>query len=198
MGGDAIAAQIQQLLGIGFHETAKRRLGDAGAGLLPRPLRLRAVGDARRRGDRPARRRQARRDRRGGARHDGRRSTFPRDSGALALGADKVAKAIADARSPRAASMPRSSATARAALYWLEPMVEVETPQGRVAYGPVTAERCRRRCSTPASSPAATHRAVARADRRNPVPGQADAADLRALRHHRSAVARRLSRRMAA
>ena len=36
------------------------RLGDAGAGLLPRALRLRAVGHARRRGDRPARRRKAR------------------------------------------------------------------------------------------------------------------------------------------
>ena len=25
-------------------------------------------------------------------------------------------------------------------LFWLEPMVEVETPKGRVAYGPVTAD----------------------------------------------------------
>ena len=25
-------------------------------------------------------------------------------------------------------------------MFWLEPLVEVETPQGRVAYGPVTAD----------------------------------------------------------
>ena len=54
----------------------------------------------------------------------------PGDSGALALGADKVAQAIereiADAR----LDASRSCATARAALYWLEPMVEVETPTG--------------------------------------------------------------------
>ena len=78
-------------------------------------------------------------------------------------------------------------------LYWLEPMVEVETPPGRVAYGPVDAAQtlrpvrrrlARRRTASP----------VARADRRNPVPEAPDAADLRALRHRRSAFARRLSR----
>ena len=81
----------------------------------------------------------------------------PRDAGALALGADEVAEADRSARSPRAASTPRSCATARAALYWLEPMVEVETAAGRVAYGPVAAERRRRRCSTPASSTGGAH-----------------------------------------
>ena len=58
MGGRRDRRACQQLLGIGFHETAEGRLGDAGAGLLPRALRLRAVGHARRRADRPARRRQ--------------------------------------------------------------------------------------------------------------------------------------------
>jgi hypothetical protein len=46
MGSDAVAAMIKQALGIGFHETIEGRRGDAGAGLLPWPLRLRAVGDA--------------------------------------------------------------------------------------------------------------------------------------------------------
>ena len=57
--------------------------------------------------------------------------------------------------SRRAASMRRSCATARAALYWLEPMVEVETPNGRIAYGPVEATRravaVRRRFPRPAA-----------------------------------------------
>ena len=61
----------------------------------------------------------------------------PRDAAALAVGADKVAIALADrGRSTRS----RSSATARAACFWLEPMVEVATPQGRIAYGPVKAK----------------------------------------------------------
>ncbi|MEP9370571.1 NADH-quinone oxidoreductase subunit NuoF [Mesorhizobium sp. KR1-2] len=63
----------------------------------------------------------------------------PGDSGALALGADKVAKAIEaqilahgiDARIVRNGSR---------GLYWLEPMVEVATDAGRVAYGPVSAK----------------------------------------------------------
>jgi formate dehydrogenase iron-sulfur subunit len=62
---------------------------------------------------------------------------IPRDSGALALGAEKVAKAVEkevlarglDARIVRNGSR---------GLYWLEPMVEVETESGRVAYGPVS------------------------------------------------------------
>ncbi len=62
----------------------------------------------------------------------------PRDSGALALGAEKVARKLQaeietrklDARIVRNGSR---------GLYWLEPMVEVETPNGRVAYGPVKA-----------------------------------------------------------
>ena len=60
----------------------------------------------------------------------------PGDSGALALGADKVATAIArelDARGIEAEIVRNGSR----GMYWLEPMVEVETETGRVAYGPV-------------------------------------------------------------
>ncbi|WP_048645230.1 formate dehydrogenase beta subunit [Nitratireductor soli] len=61
----------------------------------------------------------------------------PRDSGALALGAEKVAGSIEAeiARRGVDATIVRNGSRG---LYWLEPMIEVETPQGRVAYGPVT------------------------------------------------------------
>ena len=156
MGGDAIAAQGPATARHRLPRDDGRWLGDAGAGLLPRPLRLRAGGHARRRGDRPARRRQARRDRRGGAAHDRHhlRSRRFRRAGARRR---EGRQGDRSARSPRAASTRRSCATARAACYWLEPLVEVETGDGRVAYGPVDGRRMCRRCSTPASSTAATH-----------------------------------------
>jgi formate dehydrogenase iron-sulfur subunit len=62
----------------------------------------------------------------------------PRDSGALAVGADEVAAALA--RAARARNLPLEIVrTGSRGLYWLEPMIEVATPQGRVAYGPVGA-----------------------------------------------------------
>lgn len=62
----------------------------------------------------------------------------PRDSGALALGADQVADALRAEAKMRGLDMEIVRNGSRG-LYWLEPMVEVETAQGRVAYGPVTA-----------------------------------------------------------
>jgi formate dehydrogenase iron-sulfur subunit len=58
------------------------------------------------------------------------------DAGALAVGAEGVATAIgkAAARQNVAVDVVR---TGSRGLYWLEPMVEAETPAGRVAYGPV-------------------------------------------------------------
>jgi formate dehydrogenase iron-sulfur subunit len=53
----------------------------------------------------------------------------PRDAAALALGADGVAAAFAGH-----AAVVR---TGSRGLFWLEPMVEVATAQGRIAYGPV-------------------------------------------------------------
>jgi formate dehydrogenase iron-sulfur subunit len=55
----------------------------------------------------------------------------PRDAAALAVGAEAVAKALAEH-----ADIVR---TGSRGLFWLEPMIEVETPQGRIAYGPVEA-----------------------------------------------------------
>ncbi|MGL6159106.1 formate dehydrogenase beta subunit [Microbulbifer sp.] len=60
----------------------------------------------------------------------------PRDSGALAVGAERVARAIA-AEAARRGEDVRIVRNGSRGLYWLEPMVEVETDRGRVAYGPV-------------------------------------------------------------
>lgn len=63
---------------------------------------------------------------------------IPGDSGALALGAEKVAKATAQELAERgiAAKIVRNGSRG---AYFLEPMVEVETAEGRRAYGPVKA-----------------------------------------------------------
>ena len=63
---------------------------------------------------------------------------IPRDAAALALGAEKVAKAVAgeiEARGLDAVTVRNGSR----GMFWLEPLVEVETERGRVAYGPVKA-----------------------------------------------------------
>ena len=61
---------------------------------------------------------------------------IPIDAGALAVGADDVATAMraAAARHNAAVDIVRNGSRG---LYWLEPLVEVETPAGRIAYGPV-------------------------------------------------------------
>ncbi len=63
---------------------------------------------------------------------------IPGDSGALALGADDVAQALADEATKRGAEIAIVRNGSRG-LYWLEPMVEVATDTGRIAYGPVAA-----------------------------------------------------------
>ena len=67
-----------------------------------------------------------------------RRLFIARDAGALAVGADEVAAAIEATARARGAGIEIVRTGSRG-LYWLEPLVEVETPAGRVAYGPVTA-----------------------------------------------------------
>src|SRR5690606_41666274 len=60
----------------------------------------------------------------------------PRDSSAISRGADKVAQAIAVEAARRGATIELVRNGSRG-MFWLEPMVEVSTPEGRVAYGPV-------------------------------------------------------------
>jgi formate dehydrogenase iron-sulfur subunit len=62
---------------------------------------------------------------------------IPRDAGAVAVGADEVALALEQAASKRGTSIDIVRTGSRG-LYWLEPMIEVATPRGRVAFGPST------------------------------------------------------------
>ncbi len=134
-GGDPLAAHAEARLGVPMGTTAPDGSVTLGGGLLPRSVRGRAFGDARRPRGRPA-----------GPGALGRlaggdpamtlRLYIPIDAAALAVGAGQVASAIsaAAARQKVAIEVVR---TGSRGLYWLEPMVEVETPGGRVAYGPV-------------------------------------------------------------
>jgi len=61
----------------------------------------------------------------------------PGDSGALAVGAERVARAIVAEGERRGLSINLVRNGSRG-MYWLEPLVEVVTPHGRIAYGPVT------------------------------------------------------------
>jgi formate dehydrogenase iron-sulfur subunit len=61
----------------------------------------------------------------------------PRDAGAVAVGADDVALALEQAALSRGIAVDIVRTGSRG-LYWLEPMVEVAMPQGRVAFGPLT------------------------------------------------------------
>ncbi|TAL53099.1 NADH-quinone oxidoreductase subunit NuoF [Pandoraea sp.] len=65
---------------------------------------------------------------------------IPRDSSALALGADEIAAAVAAEAQRRGESVEIVRNGSRG-LLWLEPLVEVETAQGRVGYGNVEPER---------------------------------------------------------
>jgi formate dehydrogenase iron-sulfur subunit len=61
---------------------------------------------------------------------------LPCDAGALAVGADEVA-AVLQAASERRGLQIDLIRTGSRGMYWLEPMLEIETPAGRVAYGPL-------------------------------------------------------------
>jgi formate dehydrogenase iron-sulfur subunit len=61
----------------------------------------------------------------------------PRDAGAVAVGADEVAIAFEQTAAKRGVALEIVRTGSRG-LYWLEPMVEAATAQGRVAFGPVT------------------------------------------------------------
>ncbi len=62
----------------------------------------------------------------------------PCDSAALAVGADEVAEALQRDAAARGDSIEIVRNGSRG-LFWLEPLIEVVTPHGRVAYGPVDA-----------------------------------------------------------
>ncbi len=112
---------------------------------------------------------------------------IPRDAAALGVGADAVAAAFA---AVPGVTIVRNGSRG---LLWLEPMIEVATPRGRVAYGPVA----------PADVPSllaagilqgGAHPLCPGPNRGDPLPEAPDPPDLRPLRHHRSAVLHRLRR----
>ena len=59
-----------------------------------------------------------------------------RDASALGLGAEQVARAIADEARRSGADVDIVRNGSRG-MFWLEPLIEVATPAGRIAYGPV-------------------------------------------------------------
>jgi len=61
----------------------------------------------------------------------------PCDAAARALGADAVAAAVADEGAARGVTLTLIRNGSRG-MVWLEPLVEVDTPAGRMAFGPLT------------------------------------------------------------
>ena len=151
--------------------------GDAGTGVLPGLCAIGPSAHAGRRAAGPARRARIARAL---ERRDDARVFVPRDAAALALGADAVA-----ARWRRRATW-KSVRTGSRGLFWLEPMVEVPHRRAGSPMG-----RCGRR--HPGLLAAGCWRVVrircGSAGRGVAVPRKADAADIRPLRHRRSAVA---------
>ena len=62
----------------------------------------------------------------------------PGDAAAVSVGADRVANAFAEAFRSKGLDVQIVRNGSRG-MHWLEPMVEVATPAGRIAYGPVKA-----------------------------------------------------------
>ena len=66
----------------------------------------------------------------------------PQDSAAIAMGADAVAAAIQQYAAEHNLDLTLIRNGSRG-LLWLEPLVEIDTPQGRVGYGNVCADQAR-------------------------------------------------------
>jgi formate dehydrogenase iron-sulfur subunit len=58
------------------------------------------------------------------------------DAASIALGTPRIARTIAEIASERGVPLDMVRTGSRG-LFWLEPLVEVETPKGRIAYGPL-------------------------------------------------------------
>jgi formate dehydrogenase iron-sulfur subunit len=63
---------------------------------------------------------------------------LPIDSLARAVGADEVAVALATQAQERQLSLDLQRTSSRG-LYWLEPLLEMDSPRGRIGFGPMTA-----------------------------------------------------------
>ena len=112
------------------------------------------------------------------------------DAAARSVGADEVAGAIARELAPGDVDVHVVRNGSRG-MFWLEPLVEVSTPEGRVAYGPVQAGRVAELVEAGLLD-GAPHRAVARQDRGDPAAQAPDAFHLLQSRGERPAVGGRL------
>ncbi len=116
----------------------------------------------------------------------------PRDAAALSVGADEVAIAIASEAKKRNLDLQIVRNGSRGMLY-LEPLVEVDIPGGRVAYGPVAPDDVAGLFDAgflEGKDHALSHGPYEEI----PLLQEPGKADVRALRHHRSALDRRLPR----
>jgi formate dehydrogenase iron-sulfur subunit len=64
------------------------------------------------------------------------RVRLPKDAAAIALGADRVSRALADACRKREISLDVTRTGSRG-MFWLEPLLDIETASGTVSFGPV-------------------------------------------------------------
>ena len=69
---------------------------------------------------------------------------IPKDTSAVALGADDVALALSHARETLKAELCRNGSRG---AFWLEPLVEVELPAGRYAFGPIEVDDVSELCA---------------------------------------------------
>ena len=127
-----------------------------------------------------------------GARNNDSASIFPATPPPCRSAPNPVAKALAREAAARGLiiEIVRNGSHG---MFWLEPLVEFDTPQGRVGYGPVPS-RTSPRCSTQARCRAATHPLRLGPIDRSRLDEAPAAPDFCARRHDRSAFAGGLSR----
>ena len=115
------------------------------------------------------------------------------DAAALSMGAEAVATAVQNEIVTRKldAKLVRNGSRG---MLWLEPLLEVETPAGRVGYGPVTPADVK----SIFDNLGGAHKLNLGLVEADSLFRQAAAADLCALRHHRSACRSKITKRMAA
>ena len=117
---------------------------------------------------------------------------IPRDAGALGMGSADVEQALIVALKKRGIDAEFVHTGSRG-LYWLEPMIEVATPQGRVAYGPVAASEVEGLLDAGLLD-GKPHKLCLGKPEELPFLQRQTAPHLRALRHRRPQSARRLPR----
>ena len=114
----------------------------------------------------------------------------PRDSTALALGANETAAAIEREAKARGIDIKLVRNGSRG-MFWLEPLVEVATDAGRIGFGPIEEHEVAglfdAGFTTGRQPPEST-----RPDRRNPLPEETGTPAIRARRYYRSCFAGRL------